>query len=271
MLTLLVLTDFSPAADHALQYTAALAAAGGAHLVLLHVRPSLLSSNALTASSVVETDEDAYALLRQRLLTLPADLPASAAVTSGEVAAEVSAAVRQRDVSVVVVGRPDLSEEPEELAHTTALGLLRHLPCPLLVVPDQAAGAVPPQRALLAVDDQPLPSTPSTAALQPLLGLAALTVAFVADDPAHADPARAFANAQLAGLTAGFGPAEARGLVQADVARGIAQAAQQLPADLLVLVARRRSLLGRLFHRSVTAAVVHAAQVPVLVLPEHAD
>ncbi|GAB3841339.1 universal stress protein [Hymenobacter jeollabukensis] len=269
MLTLLVLTDFSPAADHALQYAAKLAAPGGAHLVLLHVRPSLLSPNALTASSA--TEEDANTLLRQRLQSLPTGLPASAAVASGEVAAEVAAAVRQREAAVVIVGRPELGPVPDELVHTTSLGLLRHLPCPLLVVPHHAAGAVPPQRALLAVDDQPLPRTPGTTALRPLLGQAALTVAFVADEEVAADPERAFNNARLAGLLAGFGPVQERGFANAEVAAGIADATALVQPDLLVLVARRRSLLGSLFHRSVTAAVVRAATVPVLVLPEHAD
>jgi nucleotide-binding universal stress UspA family protein len=270
MLTLLVLTDFSPAADHALQYAAALAAPGGAHLVLLHVRPSLLSANAFTAAPGVETDEDAYALLRQRLQQLPAELPASGAVSNGELAAEVAAAVHQREAALVLVGRPSQDYVPDELAHTSSLDLLHHLPCPLLVVPTPTEAAAPPRRALLAVDDQPLPRTPNTAGLQPLLAQTALTVAFVADE-ASPDPARAFSNAQQAGLLAGFGPASARGVAQAEPAVGIAEAAAQEQPDLLVLVARRRSLLGRLFHQSVTAAVVRAARVPVLVLPEHAE
>ncbi|RTQ44880.1 universal stress protein [Hymenobacter gummosus] len=271
MLTLLVLTDFSAAADHALHYAAALAAPGGAQLVLLHVRPSLLSPDALTAGSVAETEDEAHALLRQRLQTLPAALPASAAVVSGELAAEVTAAVRQRGADLLVLGRPELGPVPDELVRTTSLSLLRHLPCPLLLVPQGSAAAVPPQRALLAVDEQPLPSVRSTAGLAPLLGQAALTVAFVADDAGASNPARAFDNARQAGLLAGFGPAEAQGYAHPEPAAGLAAAARQLQPDLLVLVARRRSFLGQLFHQSVTAAVVREATQPVLVLPEHAD
>lgn len=270
MLTLLVLTDFSAAADHALQYAATLAAPGGAHLVLLHVRPGLLSPGAFTVAPVAETEDDAYALLRQRLLTLPANLPASAAVASGEVAAEVAAAVRQREAALVVLGRPDLGPVPDELARTTSLGLLNHLPCPLLVVPEHSAATAPPQRALLAADDQPLPHTPGTAELRPLLNQASVTVAFVAEEEAAADPARAFANAQQAGLLAGFGAAQEQGFSATTPAAGLVAAAALLQPDLLVLVARRRSFLGSLFHQSVTAAVVRETQVPVLVLPEHA-
>lgn len=269
MLTLLVLTDFSAAADHALQYAAALAAPGGAHLVLLHVLPTAFSPDVLITTPAAETEDDAYALLRQRLLLLPADLPASAAVASGDVAAEVAAAVRQREASLVILGRPDLGPVPDELVRTTSLGLLNHLPCPLLVVPEHSA-AVPPRHALLAADDQPLPHTPGTAELRPLLAQTSVTVAFVAEEDVAADPARAFTNARQAQLLAGFGEARAQGFAAASPAAGLADAAALLQPDLLVLVARRRSLLGSLFHQSVTAAVVREARVPVLVLPEHA-
>lgn len=271
MLTLLVLTDFSAAADHALHYAAALAAPGGAHLVLLHVLPGRFHPDALLTTPAAATEDDAHALLRQRLLALPAELPASAAVASGEVAAEVAAAVRQREVSLVILGRPDLGPVPDELARTTSLSLLNHLPCPLLVVPQSGAAAGPPRHALLAADDQPLPHTPGTAELRPLLGQASVTVAFVASEEAAADPARAFANARQSGLLAGFGEAREQGFSATSPAAGLADATALLQPDLLVLVARRRSLLGSLFHQSVTAAVVREAQVPVLVLPEHAD
>lgn len=45
---------------------------------------------------------------------------------------------------------------------------------------------------------------------------------------------------------------------------GIAQALADTRADLLVLIDRPRNLLGDLFHRSVTAAVLRHCPVPVL-------
>ncbi|UYZ60850.1 universal stress protein [Hymenobacter latericus] len=267
MLTLLVLTDFSPVADHALQYAAALAAPAGAHLVLLHVRPSLLSPRAFTAAADY-SESQANDLLQQRLRTLPAAVRATCALERGDVGTELATAARRHKASVIVVGRPDLSNTPEELAHTTSLEVLRHVACPLLIVPHNASGTVPPRQVLLAIDDQPLPTTHATQTLQPLLGSAALTVLHVSDEEVTNDPTRAFANAQHAGLTAGFASAQPNGFSGASPAAGIADAAAMLQPDLLLLVARRRSFLGQLFHESVTAAVVREARLPVLVLPE---
>ncbi|KUG09829.1 universal stress protein [Solirubrum puertoriconensis] len=267
MLTLLVLTDFSPVADHALQYAASLAAPTGAHLVLLHVRPSLLSPRAFTATSE-HSESQANDLLQQRLHALPAGVRATCALERGDVGAELAEAARRYKASLIVVGRPDLSNIPEELDHTTSLEVLRHVACPLLIVPHNAAGAVTPRQVLLAIDDQPLPSTHATQTLQPLLGSAALTVLHVSNEEGSNNPGRAFANAQHAGLTAGFASAQANGFSGASPAAGIADATAMLQPDLLVLIARRRSFLGQLFHESVTAAVVREARLPVLVLPE---
>ena len=50
------------------------------------------------------------------------------------------------------------------------------------------------------------------------------------------------------------------------VAVGLAEAARQ-DADLLIVVARQQSLLGSLFHRSITAQLIAQSPLPVLVLP----
>ena len=54
---------------------------------------------------------------------------------------------------------------------------------------------------------------------------------------------------------------------QQEVVSGVLGEAEQLQAELLVVVARRHSLLGSLFHRSVTAQLVQQSPVPLLLLP----
>ncbi|UOQ68410.1 universal stress protein [Hymenobacter volaticus] len=48
---------------------------------------------------------------------------------------------------------------------------------------------------------------------------------------------------------------------------GILAAAQAPEFDMVALIGRQRSVLGQLFHRSVTAHVLLHSQLPVLVLP----
>ena len=53
-------------------------------------------------------------------------------------------------------------------------------------------------------------------------------------------------------------------------ADGIRRAIAATEPDLLILLVRPRSFLGRLFHRSVTAQVLRTCPVPVLLLPTEA-
>ncbi len=50
-------------------------------------------------------------------------------------------------------------------------------------------------------------------------------------------------------------------------AEGILRVAESAEFDLVALVARPRSFLGRLFHHSVTAQVLLHSPIPVLMLP----
>ena len=51
------------------------------------------------------------------------------------------------------------------------------------------------------------------------------------------------------------------------VVAGVLEEAARQSADVLVVVARRHSLLGSLFHSSVTARLIQESPIPVLVLP----
>ena len=51
------------------------------------------------------------------------------------------------------------------------------------------------------------------------------------------------------------------------VVGGVLQEAARQQADMLVVVARRHSLLGGVFHDSITARILRESPIPVLVLP----
>ena len=53
-------------------------------------------------------------------------------------------------------------------------------------------------------------------------------------------------------------------------AAGVLRAVAEAQADLLILIARPRSFLGSLFHRSVTAQVLRGCSVTLLLLPAEA-
>ena len=75
---------------------------------------------------------------------------------------------------------------------------------------------------------------------------------------------QAIEHSGLAPLTKGTEP---KIIYHTHPAEGIMQGATELKADILIVVARRHSLLGSLFHRSVTAQLISESQLPILLLP----
>ena len=68
-------------------------------------------------------------------------------------------------------------------------------------------------------------------------------------------------------LVNGFAESRLHEVYHPAVVAGVLGEAARQQADLLVVVARRHSLLGSLFHRSVTALLIQKSPIPVLILP----
>ena len=268
-ISLLILTDFFQAANRALDYATTLAVPLHARLVLLHVRrDSLLDPELLTDQLATQSQEAIDLALHRVTADLP--VPVLAEVGHGRVADAVAAAVARHHPALIVLGRPDESDLPPELVQTTSLDILRTAPYPMLVVPHQVTHATPPRRVLLAVDGDEFTLGEHAGASHQLLAalhaeLSVLTVLSDADTP-NAAPA-ALESVQRTGLTLGLPAVHSLIVHDASPARGILHAAQPADFDLVVLIARRRSFLSELFHRSVTAQVLLGSEIPVLVLP----
>jgi nucleotide-binding universal stress UspA family protein len=267
---LLVLTDFSHSSNQAVSYAAALAAPLGANLVLLHVqRDSLLDPELLTGESN-RLDAEAVNLAFDSLVR-DFSVPVLPELGYGQVADAAAAAIRQHQPLLLVLGRPDNTADlPDELITTTALGLLRTAPYPMLVVPHTVSATTLPRRILLAVDGEEFSLGQHAGAMRHLLDAlhAELTVLHVTDTPRPDEQAAALAIVQRTGLTADLAqPIRSLSSSAPTPADGILQAAKPQDFDLLVLIARPRSFLGELFHHSVTAQVLLHSAVPVLVLP----
>ena len=117
-----------------------------------------------------------------------------------------------------------------------------------------------------------MPASAASRDLAPLLALwgATYTVAHVRGQPEQPDADSgqlALADVRASGLLPAAIPLELHEATDADPATGILHAVADTQADLLVLMARPRSFLGELFHRSVTASVLRHCNIPVLLLP----
>lgn len=265
----LVLTDFTPAADQALRYAAALAAPIQAPLLLLHIRrETLLDPDAFNGSIRHLSEGEVAAALLAR--TQPLGVPVTVESAVDGVEAAVADAVRRHAPSLVVLGKPDTETTPDELVSSTSLKLLRATRTPLLVVPVGSQAQVPPHAITVAADNSPISLKTQSEGIRKLLVYLKprLTVAHVAE-PENSDTCTGALDAVTAsGMLAGIETRiHTHGVRHRRVWEGVLQAAQETRAELLVLIVRRRSFLGQLFSRSVTSDVILHGHLPVLLLP----
>ena len=270
--TLIVLTSFYPAAQQALRYADTLASALGGRLVLLHVnRASLYDPYVFVGENWHRQELAGEADTATLLARLTSQLRAPATV---ELATDLLPIVAHDLVSryqpaLFVLGRPaPENASPEQLSAAT-LELLRAAQLPVLLVPLDTAATVPPQRVLVAADDEACALPDSAAAVHQLLRVpgAALTVAHVSTVEDDEGCARALRAVQQCGLLAGLPEPALRGYQFDHPAPGVLAAITDTQADMVVLLARSHSYFGELFHGSVTAQVSRQSRIPVLVLP----
>ena len=269
--SLVILTDFFAVTNRALSYAAGLAVPLNAQLVLLHVRYDRMPVPAgfgghHTPRGERKTD--------QALLKLAADqtVPTEVDVAEGFLPEALTEAVRRHHPLFMVMGRPSDATGPAERFTNVVIDLLRHAPHPLLVVPTVGWDAFPPRRLLMAVDGQPFAfaDRDHQEVLSRLLHAteATLDVVHVTDDAqARPDDGAVLETVRANDLVNVFAESRLHEVYSPTVGAGVLEEAARQQADLLVLVARRHSLLGNLFHRSVTARLIQESPIPVLILP----
>ncbi|WP_022823276.1 universal stress protein [Hymenobacter norwichensis] len=265
---LLVLTDFTPAADQALTYADKLATKLGASLVLLHIRrESLLDPDAFNGYIQRMSEGEVAAALAER--TAPLTAPTTVEASVAGITEATQQALEKYQPLLLVLGKPDSTRIPDELVTTTSLNLLRAVSLPLLVVSVGQAATVPTQ-VVVAADGEPFQlSAPVAEGAQQLLAALApgITVAYVAE-PEHSDDSKpAVASVQDSGLLPETALVQGYGVRCRRASEGVLQAQLDKQADLLVVIARRRSFFGHMFNHSVSSQLVLHSPVPVLLLP----
>ncbi|GAB2463982.1 hypothetical protein GCM10011375_16010 [Hymenobacter qilianensis] len=264
-LTLIVLTDFFPAAHRAIQYAAELAAPLGARLLLLYVRDDSQLDSKLAPDDSKERDQDLRAAVRAladelyvpTTIEMVADLQLS---TAADLA-------KRHAPALFVLGRADESLNEAEVG-VAVLEVLRGGPLPLLVVPETYQGSSTPTQAVVAADGEPFTLDKPLAALQLIAQLeprmTVVTVSGIADNQACATSLR---QVKASGLADAASHVTLEAIRHAYPVEGLFKAITLTKADLLILVARRRSFLGTMFHRSVTNRLLRTCHIPMLVLP----
>ena len=219
-----------------------------------------------TPSGECKTD---HALLR---LAAAQTVPTEVDVAEGFLPSVVREAIARHQPLFLVLALSDAAFDPTDLLTNVVMDVLRHAPHPLLLVPTSGVTPFPPRRFLLAVDGQPFTfhDRHHQQVLSQLLHVtqATLDVVHVTDDePAQPADGAVLQTLRANGLANALTETQLHEVFHGTVTEGVLEEAVRQHADLLVVVARRHTLLGSLFHLSITAQLIAQSTIPVLVLP----
>ena len=139
---ILVPTDFSPASDRALDVAMDIARMTGAALELLHVDPAtiwVLPPPGDVVAGPVDLSESLATSVMQLEATIArvrgAGLVCTGVSQAGKPDAEIVDHARSRGAGLIVVGSHGRTGVSHLLAGSVAEKVVRHAPCPILVVP----------------------------------------------------------------------------------------------------------------------------------------
>ncbi len=268
---LVVLTDFSPAAERARAYAAALAAPLNAELHLVHIY--LPPPTSAPIAHVMQPVNARYVReTRQTLEQLAAGLavPATAELIETDWDSAVQQVLRKYRPLLLVAGLTATDGQLDEWLSNRTLPLARQMGYPLLLVPaDLPDSAIhPPQRLALAVEDRGFRLAPNATAVAPLLDAFSteiITVVVLESDDWGGGQAGLSA-ARACGLAASMPHSPLHKVGGEQPAPGILNAVDALSIDVLALLDRGHDWVDKIFIDSVTDQVLRETQTPVLLL-----
>ena len=278
MKTIIVCTDFSPSATHAVLYAAALAKATEARLVLFHyfnypipatdlpvVFPNVFVDG-MTASSEHKLKE----LKDDLAQSYPIDI--DCVVRSWDLPSDLDEVFQAEQASLVVMGMHGQSAVLNALSGSVSSAAIRRGKLPLLVV---SRGVVfhPLKKILFPFDDHAIANTETIQALRDLaLAFDAYIEVFTLFDlkktpelvpQGGLSAAKRNLQTLLTGIRHGYSYENENA-----VDKGILYEAARSGADLVSMIPHHHSFLSNLFNQSETQRVAATITLPLLVLGE---
>ena len=264
MNTIIVPTDFSPAAQQATAYAAQLARQTEATVLLLHVfqLPVHMTEYpvmVVPAGELQKSVDEGLQRAKEEAQKTVDGVSFGIESRMGDIATEIEEACKEKKPFAVVIGTKDMSGFERFLFGDTTSSLIKTCTYPVIAVPeDTKAGA--PKNIVLATDllnTEEIPAA-NIAAIAKVLG-ANLHVVHVEQTESKRSPD---------GLMAAFVDINAtyHAIKEDDVAEGLKHFAEQNNIDLVIVLPHKHNLYERLFFKGHTQGILHTMPVPVMCL-----
>lgn len=279
MKRILVPTDFSPNADKATDYAVRIARLNSASILLIHACDDLdplyldgsmtrMEYNQRVMDEAMEKLE-----LRRKSIAETEKLDIAIQLYSGSVLDTILVAAEEHEADLIIMGTLGISGLHDKLFGSKTAELIRHSRIPVLTIPIEFEWT-DPSKFMLAIRDTrealPLldPLIEITRLFKTELHVATFTdsdftgaIDYIADENNVQ-----FAADKIRRDYLGI-PVVKEHLLGGDFEESINEFIANTNIDMLAMITHKRSLIGQLFHHSMTRKMSYHAHVPVLAIP----
>jgi nucleotide-binding universal stress UspA family protein len=264
MKTILVPTDFSPAADNAMLYAANLASSLKAGIRLVHVYqiPVSMSDVPVLLVSVEEMKNAAEKGLEKSKELVLKNFPGADVQYEGRlgnISDEINSLCKDIQPLCIVVGKHGASGMERILFGSTTLSLIKHAHCPLIAVPDKE-NLAPISNIALAYDGSGLNGTEQKIREFVQSLHARLHVIHVQVSGKETPGIKKL----LPELT----PLH-QTIRNEEFVSGIEKYIKAHHIDMLIVLPHKHNIIERLFYRTHTSEVLQKINIPIMAFPEH--
>lgn len=279
MKRILIPTDFSPNADKATDYAVQIARLSGASMILIHacddLDPLYLNGSMTRMEYNQRVMDEALEKLeiRRKSIQETEKLDISVQLYSGSVLDTILVAAEEHEVGLIIMGTLGISGIHDKLFGSKTAELIRHSRIPVLTIPIEFEWSQP-QKFMLAIKD----TREALPLLTPLIDLTHLfrtelhvatftdsgftgAIDYIADENSVQ-----FASDKIRRENLGI-PVVKEHLLGGDFEESINDFIAANKIDLLTMITHKRTMLGQLFHHSLTRKMSYHSRVPVLAIP----
>jgi nucleotide-binding universal stress UspA family protein len=280
MKRILVPTDFSENASHAIEYAAETAKAVGAELIILNVyRPPVSTQSAIHAVMAEDIGRETKAstaklkAITDTILEEYKGLTCSHDVAVGEPVPEILAYADQKEVDLIVMGTQGASKVVNVLFGSNTAAVIEKASCPVLCIPFNLRYKKP-EKILFATNF----AYSDIDGAKKLVGLAqgfksSLIFAHVVVGMEETDAEREVIEkfATEVKLQTGYSQIYGTVISDATINTGLDALIEKHSADIIALSTRKRNVFQKLFNPSITKKYSYYTTVPLLAFHSPAD
>jgi nucleotide-binding universal stress UspA family protein len=270
MKKILVPTDFSENAYNALNFAIAFANEFGSEITLIHTF-KLYSSTGMFISveSYMEEDarKDLAEMIRETLPKLKNGASIKHKLYRGDAAPVIASVADKENYDLIIMGTQGASGLKEVFTGSTTNGVIKASHTPLLMIPEGFTYR-PVKSAVFAIDQNEISGKKVVTPLVKMAKTFQTKINIFHQDTGGKD------TGIKAKIREYLDPVEASfhfSLDRQQITASIDEFVEEMHADLLCMVRRKRSFLENIFHQSVTTEEAFHSQIPLLVLHDTAE